>query len=291
MHFRHIALIGKYQSTTLTSHIVHLYDHLCAMGAEVYIDCGNYCDYGDFRQATIGSLSDWHDVLDLVIVVGGDGTLLSAARGLVNHDIPVVGVNQGKLGFMTDIAVDDMLAVLDDIILKGNYTIEVRSLINAHVIRDNQEMMHSVALNDVVISRGAIGNMIEFDISIDNDFVLSQKSDGVIFATPTGSTAYSLAAGGPIMHPQAHVFSIVPICPQSMTNRPLVVHDSAIIEFDLVRENATQIHFDGQECFDLQFQDKVVLAKHPKQFKIIHPQGYNYFHTLRTKLDWSKRVS
>ncbi len=151
--------------------------------------------------------------------------------------------------------------------------------------------MQELALNDVVISRGAIGNMIEFNISIDNDFVLSQKSDGVIFSTPTGSTAYSLAAGGPILHPQAHVFSIVPICPQSMTNRPLVVHDSATIEFDLVRENATQIHFDGQECFDLQFQDKVVLAKHPQQFKIIHPRKYNYFHTLRTKLDWSKRVS
>lgn len=291
MFFKHVALVGKYQSTTLTTHIVNLYEHLQSLGVNVYVDCDGYCDSENFTGITTGSLSNWHDILDLVIVVGGDGTLLSAARGLVNHNIPVIGVNQGKLGFMTDIAVDDMLNVIDTVIINGHFTIESRSLINASVIRDNKEIMQAVALNDVVISRGAIGNMIEFDISIDDHFVLSQKSDGVIFSTPTGSTAYSLAAGGPILHPQAHVFSIVPICPQSMTNRPLVVYDDARIEFDLVRENATQIHFDGQECFDLQFQDKVLLSKHPKKFQIIHPDGYNYFHTLRTKLDWSKRVS
>lgn len=291
MQFKHIALIGKYQSTTLTSHLANLAEHLQKMGLSVYLACGDYCDYGSFTNLKIGVLADWLDILDLVIVVGGDGTLLSAARGIVNHDIPVIGINQGRLGFMTDIAVDDMLTAIDDVLLHGKYTIEARNLIKASVVRDNVEVMHAVALNDVVISRGAIGNMIEFEISIDNNFVLSQKSDGVIFATPTGSTAYSLAAGGPIMHPEAAVFSIVPICPQSLSNRPLVVHDNAIIEFDLIRENATQIHFDGQECFDLRFQDKVILSKHPNQFKLIHPDGYNYYRTLRKKLDWSKRVS
>lgn len=291
MHFKHIAIIGKYQSTALTSHIANLATHLQTLGVNVYLDCGDYCDYGEFTKLKTGSLAEWLDLLDLVIVVGGDGTLLSAARGIVNHNIPVIGVNQGKLGFMTDIAVDDMLRALDDVILRGYYNVELRSLITATVIRNDLEVMHAVALNDVVISRGAIGNMIEFDITIDKQFVLSQKSDGVIFATPTGSTAYSLAAGGPIMHPEASVFSIVPICPQSLTNRPLVVHDTAKIEFNLIKENATQIHFDGQECFDLFFQDKVVLTKHPMQFQIIHPEGYNYYKTLRTKLDWSKRVS
>jgi NAD+ kinase len=291
MQFKNIALIGKYQSTTLTAQLANLAIHLDKLGAKVYIDCGENCDYANVSTVNIGQIATWVDILDLVIVIGGDGTLLSAARGLVNHDIPVIGINQGRLGFMTDIAAHDMLSVIDDVILNGNYTIEQRSLINARVMRNGKLVMQSVALNDVVISRGAIGNMIEFNISIDGQFVLSQKSDGIIFATPTGSTAYSLAAGGPIVHPEAHVFSIVPICPQSMTNRPLVVHDNAIIEFDLVRENATQIHFDGQECFDLEFEDKVLLSKHPKQFKIIHPRGYSYFHTLRTKLDWSKRVS
>ena len=291
MFFKNIALIGKYQSSELKLQLVSLATHLQEMGVKVYIDSGVIEDYANIPEVNIGYIGAWVDILDLVIVIGGDGTLLSAARGLVNYDIPVIGINQGRLGFMTDIAIDDMLNAIDEVVIHGHYTIEQRSLINAQVIRNNISVMQAVALNDVVISRGAIGNMIEFNISIDDHFVLSQKSDGVIFATPTGSTAYSLAAGGPILHPKANVFSIVPICPQSMTNRPLVVYDNAKIEFDLVRENATQIHFDGQECFDLDIGDKVLLSKHPKEFKIIHPKDYNYFHTLRTKLDWSKRVS
>ncbi len=291
MFFKNIALIGKYQSSKLKLQLVNLATHLQKLGVRVYIDSDVTEDYANLPEVNIGRIGSWVGILDLVIVIGGDGTLLAAARGLVNHDVPVIGINQGRLGFMTDIAAHDMLKAIDEVVIHGHYTIEQRSLINAQVIRNNVLVMQAVALNDVVISRGAIGNMIEFNISIDDHFVLSQKSDGVIFATPTGSTAYSLAAGGPILHPEANVFSIVPICPQSMTNRPLVVHDNAKIEFDLVRENATQIHFDGQECFDLEFGDKVLLSKHPKEFKIIHPNDYNYFHTLRTKLDWSKRVS
>ena len=277
MKFKNIAIIGKSHAKELTLHVNKLAAHLQQLGVNVYVDCK--------------FLSDLLNNLDLVIVIGGDGTFLSVAREVVNHNIPVVGINQGKLGFMTDISVDEMYLSIDKIVLSGMYVVESRSLINARVIRNGSELLRAIALNDVVISRGAIGNMIEFDISIDNQFVLSQKSDGVIFSTPTGSTAYSLAAGGPIIYPEASVFSIVPICPQSLTNRPLVVHDTAKVEFDLVSGNATQIHFDGQECFDLCFQDKVVLEKHQKEFQIIHPHEYNYYKTLRTKLYWSKRVS
>ncbi len=291
MQFKNIALVGKYQSTILTEQFIGLAEHLQNQGHNIFIDCGAYCDFSGFTKLTCGQLNEWLNILDLTIVVGGDGTLLAAARKLADHNIPVIGVNQGRLGFMTDIAVDDMFTIIDSILIDGNYTIESRNLISAQVIRDEAEIMKALALNDIVISRGAIGNMIEFEISIDNNFVLSQKSDGVIFATPTGSTAYSLAAGGPIMHPSASVFSIVPICPQSLSNRPLVIHDNARIEFSLTRETETQIHFDGQECFDLYFHDKVILSKYPKQFKLIHPEGYNYYRTLRKKLDWSKRVS
>lgn len=292
MSFKNIALIGKYQSTDLTAQVVSLARHIHNLGLNVYVDCAEYCDLSSFSGLNTGSLKDWLGLLDLVIVIGGDGTLLSAAREIVDHNIPIIGINQGKLGFMTDIAVDEMVQCIDEILLKNSYTVEPRSLISVKVIRDHMPpVMQGIALNDVVISRGGIGNMIEFDISIDGQFVLSQKSDGIIFATPTGSTAYSLAAGGPIMHPSANVLSIVPICPQSLSNRPIVVPDNVTIEFTLVKENATQIHVDGQECFDLKYQDQVILTRHSKQFQLIHPTNYNYYYTLRKKLDWSKRVS
>jgi len=291
MHFKNIAIIGKYQSENLTIQVLDLAKFLHEMGIKVYIDCGDYCNHDEFRNCNTGKLSDWLNVLDLVIVVGGDGTLLSAARQIASHNIPIIGVNQGRLGFMTDIAINDMLPVLGRIIQGGEYDIEERALISGVVMREDKVFHNALALNDIVIARGAIGNMIEFDLSIGGQFVLSQKSDGVIFATPTGSTAYSLAAGGPILHPNSGVFAIVPICPQSMTNRPIVVSDNANIEFSQIRENATQMHFDGQECVDLHHQDKVLLSKHSKTLKLIHPKEYNYYYTLRRKLDWSKRVS
>ena len=230
-------------------------------------------------------------VLDMIVVLGGDGTILSVARNVVDHQIPIIGINQGKLGFMTDIVADNMLESLGEILIEHQYQLEWRTLLHAKILRDGNYCYGAIALNDVVISRGATGNMIEFDIIINGQFVLSQKSDGVIFATPTGSTAYSLAAGGPIMQPTTNVFSIVPICPQSLSNRPLVVNDDVQIEFILTVTNATKIHFDGQICFDLQLNDKIILSKHHKQSFLIHPNNYNYYRTLRKKLAWSKRVS
>lgn len=291
MLFKNIAIVVKYQATGLNKDVINLASYLYDMGLEVYIDGDNCFDTPNSKMCHSGSLKDWLDIIDLVIVVGGDGTLLSSSRVIVNKDIPIIGVNQGRLGFMTDIAATDMFSALDKIILKNEYIIEERSLLEARVIRDKQCIYNKTAINDVVISRGGVGSMIEFEISIDNEFVLSQKSDGVIFATPTGSTAYSLAAGGPIIQPKSQVFSIVPICPQSMTNRPLVISDEALIEFKLIKENATQVHFDGQECFDLRFRDEVFLSRYSKSLQLIHPLGYNYYRTLRNKLDWSKRLS
>ena len=291
MQFKNIALIGKYQATELITQILHLAKHLKDLNFNVYIDSSTYLTMDEFSQFEHGELSKWLDHLDLVIIIGGDGTMLSVARTIANHDIPIIGINQGKLGFMTDISIEEMTATIDDMLIQQNYTVEARTLMSAKVIRNNKLIFRSLALNDIVISRGAIGNMIEFDIIVDKQFVLSQKSDGVIFATPTGSTAYSLAAGGPILHPHAHVFSMVSICPQSLNNRPLVVNDDVCIEFTLIRENSTQIHFDGQECFNLLFEDNVILTKHNKRLKILHPIQYNYYRTLRKKFDWSKRVS
>jgi NAD+ kinase len=291
MKFKNIAIVGKYHNNDLTTHVSKLAEFLQNQHFNVYIDINRNTDFNEFAKFNIGKIEDWTNFINLVIVIGGDGTMLSVARRIVNFDIPIVGINQGRLGFMTDIAIGEMFTAIEDIVVNKNYTLELRSLLKMEIIRNNQNIIQDVGLNDIVISRGNIGSMIEFNISIDEQFVLSQKSDGIIFATPTGSTAYSLAAGGPILHPQAEVFSIIPICPQSLTNRPIVIHDSAKIEFDLVRGSSTLLHIDGQDCFELQLNDKIILSKFPKQFTIIHPQNYNYYTTLRTKLYWSKRVS
>jgi NAD+ kinase len=289
--FNRIGLVGKYGSVSVTKFIVELAEYLIALNKAVYIDCYENCDLYSNLNCSYGKLTDWLDKLDLVIVIGGDGTLISIARTVVDSEVPVVGVNQGNLGFMTDIPSNEVIEFINNIVVKNQFTLEKRVLIHAEVIRDGNVVYSSNALNDVVISRGAIGNMIEFDIGIDTQFVLSQKSDGIIFSTPTGSTAYSLAAGGPILHPDANVFSIIPICPQSLSNRPIVISNESVIEFILARDNATQIHFDGQESFNLEVHDKVILCKYPKVFSLIHPIGYNYYRTLRKKLDWAKRVS
>ena len=303
MNFKNIAIFGKYGDPKIMERVFYLANHLYDIGINVYVDCN-----GDFISNNIGNINlnhgtkstngivqgkliDWVSFLNLVVVVGGDGTLLSASRNIVNHKIPIIGVNHGKLGFMTDISAEEMVGVLDDVLLRDKYAIENRSLLFAEVRREQNIISSAIALNDVVISRGAIGHMIEFDIAINQQFVLSQKSDGVIFSTPTGSTAYSLAAGGAIIHPSANVFSIVPICSQSMSNRPLIVNDDVTIELKLVKDNSTQVHFDGQEAFNLMHQDEVILTKHSQQLHLMHPEGYNYYRTLRKKLDWFKRVS
>jgi NAD+ kinase len=289
-NFTNIAIIGRRNSAHLLEQITKLAYALDKIGCKVFLDSGIDASI-DLKEYNYGPISQWIHLIDLAIVIGGDGTMLSAGREIVNHGVPIVGINQGKLGFMTDISVNDMLNAVEEILVKRNYTIEERSLLTAQVIRDGKFVYQSTALNDIVISRGAIGSMIEFEMSINNEFVHSQKSDGVIFSTPTGSTAYSLAAGGPILHPHSKVFSIVPICPQSMSNRPLVLSDDVVIDLLLVKDTPTIIHYDGQEYFDLALNDQIVISKAKRPLKLLHPEGYNYYHTLRTKLDWSKRVS
>lgn len=288
--FKKIAVVGRRDTPSLTPQIDELAEFLQELGCDVYVD-STVCDTYKFNTYKCGLIEDWLDEIDLTIVLGGDGTLLSVGRLIASHDIPVVGVNKGNLGFMTDVAFSDMKNVLQDILIHGKYEEEHRSLILAQLYRRGKLLVESYALNDVVISRGAVGNMIEFELAIDDEFVHSQKSDGVIFSTPTGSTAYSLAAGGPILHPKAKVFSIVPICPQSLSNRPLVVSDDVEMEFHLVKDTPTQIHFDGQEYFDLNLRDSVMLKKADLPLRLLHPKTYNYYNTLRTKLHWSKRVS
>ncbi len=287
MEIKNIAIILKKNYDNDQSDVISLIELLNSFNFNIYIQH----NFDKLRSLKIFELKGNYEDIDLLIVIGGDGTLLSAARNIVNYDIPILGINQGRLGFMTDIPLNDMLVIVKDIVVNGNNFIEERTLIYADILRNNKVINNSTALNDIVISRGLKEGMIEFNMSINKDFVLSQKSDGIIFSTATGSTAYSLAAGGPIISPNASVFAIVPICPQSLTNRPIIVCDNSEIEFILIKENSTQIHFDGQVFNDLYLGDKVVIKKYYKKVKIIHHTTYNYYNTLREKLYWSKRVS
>lgn len=289
-NFTNVAIIGRRNSEYLVEQVTMLSRFLHSIGCKAYIDSSVSGEL-DCSGYKCGDLQEWLDIIDLAIIIGGDGTMLSAGREIVNHNIPIVGINQGRLGFMTDIAIEDMIQAVSDILVERKYRQEERTLLSAQVLREGKFVYQSLALNDIVISRGEIGSMIEFEMSVNNEFVHSQKSDGVIFSTPTGSTAYSLAAGGPILHPDSRVFSIVPICPQSMSNRPIVLSDDVVIELIIVKDTPTIIHYDGQEYTDLQYLDKIVISKAKRPLKLLHPIGYNYYHTLRTKLDWSKRVS
>ena len=215
--------------------------------------------------------------------------MLSVARLLAPYHVPLLGVNQGRLGFMTDIPLHEMLTSVDAI-LRGEFLPEGRMLLQTTVIRDKTEIAHALALNDVVFNRGLTGSMIEFEVFIDKQFVYSQRSDGLIVSTPTGSTAYSLASGGPILHPTLQAIALVPICPQSMSNRPIAVSDSCDVEFTLTRGQDARVHFDGQSHCDLMEMDRVLIRRYRNPLRILHPLGYNYYDMLRHKLHWGERL-
>jgi len=202
--------------------------------------------------------------------------------------VPLVGVNQGRLGFMTDIARDDMLTCMDDL-LDGRFTPENRMLLAAEVTRDGKEIADNLALNDVVIDKGAIGRMIEFELFINGEFIYNLRADGMVVSTPTGSTAYSLSAGGPILNPTLTGIALVPLCPHALTNRPIIVNDNTDIELRIANADDARVHFDGQVTLDLERGDTVRLRRSEHKICFLHPPGYSYFAMLRQKLQWSER--
>lgn len=262
--------------------------HLAAKHREIYID-GENISSEDAAPYTLLAPDEISKIADLVIVLGGDGTMLTAARLMVPAHVPIVGINQGHLGFMTDIPLYDMIGVVDTI-LKGHYVSEKRILLTATVVREGNQVGESLALNEVVLNRSGIGQLIEFEVFINRQFVYTQRSDGLIITTPTGSTAYSLAAGGPILHPTLPALALVPICPQSMSNRPIVINDNCYIEILLTRGIDARVHCDGHNYYDLQEMDKIIIQRHPDSVCLLHPLDYNYYDTLRHKLHWGERL-
>ncbi|RMF94547.1 MAG: NAD(+) kinase [Candidatus Schekmanbacteria bacterium] len=230
--------------------------------------------------------SDIPSNCDLVIVLGGDGTFLSVARLLVKTDIPILGINLGSLGFLTETTLTNMYKVIDDV-FKGNFEIDNRMVLRTHVHRQGERIAEYNALNDVVINNGALARIITMSTFIDNKFVTRYRADGLIVSTPTGSTAYSLAAGGPIVYPNLDVITISPICPHTLGNRPIVIPGSSIIEVTLeTKTEDVLLTLDGQVGFTLRSKDVVEIKKSEKPIRIIQSRERNYFETLRTKLGW-----
>jgi NAD+ kinase len=226
---------------------------------------------------------------DLAIVVGGDGSMLAAARELVRSRVPLVGINQGRVGFMTDVGRDDMQTGIGAI-LDGDYSIEERSALDAEILRGGKSMLRTLALNEAVVGKGAQGRLIEFELSIDGEFVYALRADGVIVSTPTGSTAYAMSAQGPILHPAVPALALVPLNPHTLSARPVSVSDRCRIEIALVRALDARAHFDGLALADMQEGDRLVLKRSDDMVRFIHPPGYRYFATLREKLGWSESV-
>lgn len=265
--FRRVALIGKLKSAEVEASLDEMRRFLVARGCEIVSG----------------------ESADLAVVIGGDGTMLAAARQLVRHGIPLVGVNQGRVGFMTDIGHDDMLAGVGAV-LDGRYTLEERAVLDAEVFRRERSMLKAVALNEAVVGKGAQGRLIEFQLSIDGEFVYKLRGDGVIVATPTGSTAYALSAQGPILHPAVPALALVPLNPHTLSARPVSISDRSTVEITLVGALDAKAHFDGFESFDMEEGDRLVLRRSPDAVRFVHPPGYRYFATLREKLRWSESL-
>jgi NAD+ kinase len=228
---------------------------------------------------------------DLVVVVGGDGSMLNAARVLVSHDVPVLGINRGRLGFLTDIRPDDIEDTLSAV-LDGRYHEESRFMLEFEVARDGALLPGGTALNDVVLHPGTAAQMIEFELFIAGQFVNSQQSDGLIVATPTGSTAYSLSAGGPIMHPSLNALVLVPMYPHTLSSRPLVVDADNEIRVRVVKQRAISpvISCDGAVRFNTEPGDEIVIRKKAQPLRLIHPLDYSYYEVCRSKLGWGNRL-
>ena len=225
--------------------------------------------------------------VDIVVVFGGDGTLLNAARKYLNYDIPILGINMGNVGFLTDISTDNFEKTIKEV-LDGNYKIEERNLVSAKFGNN-----HLYGLNEVVIHSGAYAQLMRYRLNVNDKVVYEQRSDGLIIATPTGSTAYALSAGGPIIHPSLDVWTILPMLPQSLSSRPFIISTDEKVEmylFDGPNENA-KICVDGQDDIDIPYGEKILISKMEKTLKLVHPNDNDFFEACREKLGWSLNIS
>ena len=278
--FPRVALIGRLGSPGIAEPLARLAGFLAGRGHAVVLGAKTAAEV-DLPGYPAVPLSEMANHADVVIVVGGDGTMLSVARQVAPFDLPLIGINQGRLGFLTDIPLAGMEAAVGAM-LDGRYLEERRTLLDTVVNGDR-----AVALNDVVVNRGSGGSMIEVRVEIDGRFVYAMRADGLIIATPTGSTAYALSSGGPIIAPDVPAFALVPVAPHALTHRPVAIHESAVIAVTVQRGRDASVHCDGQTLFPLGEGETATVRRAAAAARFLHPEGHDYFAMLRGKLHWS----
>ena len=287
--FRHVALIGKFQAQGSRSALENIAHFLGTKGCEVAIEKDTATNTGLTQFPTLDALAIGAQC-DLALVVGGDGTMLGIGRRLAKFGIPLVGINQGRLGFMTDIAFDNYQSALEPM-LRGEFEQEKRWMMQAEVVRDSRCVFSATAMNDVVVNRGATAGMVELRVEVDGRFVANQRADGLIIASPTGSTAYALSAGGPLLHPSIAGWVLVPIAPHTLSNRPIVLPDAGEVAIEIVAGRDASANFDMQSMASLMHGDRITVRKSEHQMRFLHPKGWSYFDTLRRKLHWNEGVA
>lgn len=286
--FRHAALVGKYHAQGIRGVLDEIARFLIRQGLEVSLERETALNtgligYGSKTPAELGLNCD------LAVVVGGDGTMLGIARQLARFGIPLVGINQGRLGFITDVPIGHFAEALAPMVA-GDFEEERRTMLEGGVWRDGEVIFEGFAMNDVVVSRGGTASMVELKIDIGDEFVANLRADGLIIGSPTGSTAYALSAGGPILHPGIAGWVLVPIAPHDLSNRPIVLPDSREISIEVVAGRDASVNFDMQSLASLLHGDRVSVRRSAHQVCFLHPLGWSYYATLRRKLHWNAGV-
>jgi len=284
--FARVALVGRHASPGIAQPLARLAAFLAARGLEVIVEAetAHYAPVPGFATAPAAELATR---VDLAIVLGGDGTMLAIARLMAPHAVPLIGINQGRLGFLTDIPLAQMETVLAAM-LDGRHVEERRTLLAAVIDREDGSRHEVLALNDVVVNRGSLGGMIDCAVAIGGRFAYALRADGIIVATPTGSTAYALSAGGPILAPQLPSLLLVPVAPHALTHRPIAIGDDATIAITVTRGRDASVHCDGQTHVALAEGKCVTLQRASFAARFLHPEGHDYFAMLREKLHWSE---
>ncbi|HAS6238818.1 TPA: NAD(+) kinase [Vibrio vulnificus] len=289
--FNVIAIIGKPRDQQAIQTHRDLYHWLSSLGYQVFIDDRLSAILNDVPEEHFSGLVELGEKADLAIVVGGDGNMLGAARILSRFNTRVIGVNRGNLGFLTDLNPEDFQHSLKAV-LDGAYIEEERFLLEAEIHRHGQVKSHNAALNEAVLHPGQVAHMIEFEVYIDESFAFSLRADGLIVSTPTGSTAYSLSGGGPILSPSLNAISLVPMFPHTLSSRPLVVDGNRRIKLLVSPDNrgTQEVSCDGQVSLPVSPGDEIHIYQSPNRLRLIHPKDYSYYHVLRNKLSWSSKL-